>query len=124
MYLCATRCFASLACGVALIEWILQAFAVVWLFRAIAGRKRSREHFRTGARADMTKMSTVDEASASTSGDSDELQWRFSQIKGNLDVEENPTDGECLGGVRGRERRAEREIRSAPLIRLRQYWTN
>jgi hypothetical protein len=74
----------------------------------------------------MTKMSTVDEASASTSGDSDELQWRFSQIKGNLDVEENPTDGECLGGKgkRARERREEREIGSAPLIRLREYWTN
>jgi hypothetical protein len=40
----------------------------------------------------MTKVSNMDEQ-ASTSAIDDDLQWRFSQIKGNLDVEENPTDG-------------------------------
>lgn len=43
----------------------------------------------------MTKMSTTDEqASTSAAGDAEDIQWRFSQIKGNLDVEENPTDGQ------------------------------
>ena len=85
----------------------------------------------------MTKMSTTDEqASTSAAGDAEDIQWRFSQIKGNLDVEENPTDGQSslsspsspfcpftsfeAGPRRGRCE----EIRSAPLIRLREYPSN
>jgi len=31
-----------------------------------------------------------------SSADADEIQWRFSQIKGNIETDEAPTDGRHL----------------------------
>lgn len=33
------------------------------------------------------------ECSGSGNGDVDEIRWRFSQIKGNIETDDSPTDG-------------------------------
>uniref|UniRef100_A0A914VE05 Serine/threonine-protein phosphatase 2A 55 kDa regulatory subunit B n=2 Tax=Plectus sambesii TaxID=2011161 RepID=A0A914VE05_9BILA len=42
---------------------------------------------------------TDEQASTSAAGDAEDIQWRFSQIKGNLDVEENPTDADIISCI-------------------------
>lgn len=37
--------------------------------------------------------SSVDSSINNNDGDENEVQWRFSQIKGNIESDESPTDG-------------------------------
>ena len=40
--------------------------------------------------------SSAGECSAGNGGELDEIQWRFSQIKGNIESDDTPTDGNLL----------------------------
>lgn len=44
----------------------------------------------------MDEQASSSSVDCSSNGDSDEIQWRFSQIKGNIETDESPTDGNFL----------------------------